>query len=205
MKIGIIGAGMIGGAAARLFARAGHEVAISNSRGPETLAELVDSVGPRARALSIDQAAAFGEVVLVAIPFGRYEALPAAALAGKIVVDAMNYYPQRDGEMALGGLTQSELVARHLPGARLVKAFNTIYFKRLESDGRADLPVDQRPAIFVAGDDAAATGTVSRLIEEIGFAPVVTGGLRDGGARQEPGTPIYNRPMTGAEARAALA
>src|SRR5215210_2060701 len=135
MNIGIVGSGNIGATAARLFAEAGHEVAVSNSRGPETLEELVADIGPRARASTVEEAADFGEVVLVAIPFFAYEALPSDPLAGKIVVDAMNYYPGRDGEMDLDGLGSSELLARHLPDARLVKAFNTMYYETLATGG----------------------------------------------------------------------
>ncbi len=118
MNIGIIGAGNIGASAARLFADAGHAVAISNSRGPEPLASLVEEIGPNACAATVEDAATFGEVVLVAIPFWRYESLPAGPLSGKIVVDAMNYYAGRDGQMDFGDLTSSELLARRLPDAR---------------------------------------------------------------------------------------
>jgi predicted dinucleotide-binding enzyme len=204
MNIGIIGAGKIGATAAQLFARAGHDVAIANTRGPVSLADLVAQIGPRVRATTVDEAASFGEVVLLAIPFGRYSTLPASRLAGKVVVDAMNYYPQRDGRLSFDGLTSSELVARHLAGARLVKAFNTLYFQTLATAGNPSAPVDERLALFLAGDDADAKATVARLIEEIGFAPVDTGTLREGGRRQEPGSAIYNTPLTGAAARAAL-
>lgn len=203
MDIGIIGAGNIGGTVARLFAGAGHRVAIANSRGPETLAGLVAEIGPNARAATIEEAARFGEVVLEAIPFGRYEDLPADELAGKVVVSASNYYPGRDGEMDLGGLASSEVIARHLPESRVVKAFNTIYFVRLAENGRPDAPLEEREVIFVAGDDAEAKGIVSGLVEEIGFAPVDTGTLAES-KRQEPGAEVYNVPMTPAEAREAL-
>lgn len=205
MNIGIIGSGNIGGTAARLFARAGHNVAISNSRGPETLASLVEEIGPNVRAAnSIEEAAEFGELVMEAIPFGSYEALPANRLSGKVFVTASNYSPGRDGEMDLGGLTQSELVARHSPGARVVKAFNTIYYVRLAGSGKPGAPLEEREAIFVAGDDAGAKRIVSGLIEEIGFAPVDTGTLAES-RKQEPGSPIYNVPMTPVEALQALA
>jgi predicted dinucleotide-binding enzyme len=204
MNIGIVGSGMIGATTAQLFIRAGHAVAISNSRGPGSLAGLVADLGPSAHAATVEEAASFGEVVLLAIPLGAYTTLPAKSLSGKIVVDAMNYYPQRDRGIDLGGRTSSEVVAEHLPGARLVKAFNTIYFKTLAAEGRPDVPVDKRLAIFLAGDDTVAKAVVAHLIEEIGFAPVDTGGLHDGGERQQPGSPLFNRPMTGAEAQAAL-
>jgi predicted dinucleotide-binding enzyme len=205
MKIGIIGAGMIGATTARLFARSEHDVAVANTRGHASLAELVREIGPRARAATVDDAAAFGEIVFLAIPFGQYGTLPAERLAGKIVVDAMNYYPQRDGELALNGLTSSELVARQLRGARLVKAFNTMYFQTLATRADPSVPLDERLALFLAGDDAAAKAEVARLIEQIGFAPVDTGSLCEGGRKQQPGTPIYNVPLTAAAARAVLA
>ncbi len=204
MKIGIIGAGKIGGTAARLFARAGHEVAISNSRGPETLSGLVDEIGDGARAVTMEEAADFGEVVLEAIPFGRYEELPADRLAGKVFIDASNYYPKRDGEMDLGGLTSTEAIARYLGDARVVKAFNTMYYGTLASEGRPDAPREERLVLFVAGDDEDAKAVVSRLIEEIGFAPVDMGPLKES-HRQEPGAPVYNNPMTPERAREMLA
>ena len=200
MKIGIIGAGNIGATAARLFAGAGHEVALSNSRGPRTLAPLVEEIGPGARAATIEEAAEFGDVVLEAIPFKDYDTLPAGTLAGKIFVDASNYYEGRDGRMDFDGLTSSELVARHLPGSRLVKAFNTMYYQTLATEGRPEAPAEERLVLFVAGDDEEAKATVSELIEEIGFSPVDTGSLGEGGRKQEPGSPIYNRPMTPGEA-----
>ena len=204
MNIGILGSGSIGATAARLFAEAGHEVAVSNSRGPETLEGLVAAIGPRARAATVEEAADFGEVVLVAIPFFAYETLPTDLLAGKTVVDAMNYYPGRDGEMNLDGLGSNELLARHLPDARIVKAFNTMYYETLGAEGRPDAPPAERLVLFVAGDDAEAKAVVSGLIEEIGFTPVDVGTLEDG-RKQQPGSPIYNAPMNEAQAREELA
>jgi 8-hydroxy-5-deazaflavin:NADPH oxidoreductase len=204
MNIGIVGSGNIGATAARLFAEAGHEVAVSNSRGPETLEGLVAAIGPRARASTVEEAADFGEVVLVAIPFFAYETLPTDLLAGKTVVDAMNYYPGRDGGMNLDGLGSSELLARHLPDARIVKAFNTMYYETLGAEGRPATPPAERLVLFVAGDDAEAKAVVSGLIEEIGFTPVDVGTLEDG-RKQQPGSPIYNAPMNEAQAREELA
>ncbi len=206
MRIGIVGAGMIGGTAARLFVRVGHEVAVSNSRGPETLAALVEQIGPGAHAATVEDAARFGDVVLLAVPWRTPEALPPAELLrGKIVIDAMNPYAAGGAVAELGDSTSSEETQKRLPGARLVKAFNTIWHEHLGTRGRTDLPLDERHAVFIAGDDAEANAVVSRLIEEIGFAPVETGGLRDGGRRQQPGAPLYNRVLTGAEARALVA
>ena len=203
MKIGIIGAGHIGANAARLFVDAGHEVAISNSRGPETLRELAGELGPNARAATPAEAAAFGEAVLLAIPLKDYTTLPVAELRGKIVIDAMNYYPNRDGHydaLDRGESTSSEMVARHLDGARVVKAFNTIWFEHLKTQGDTSKPVEQRRVILVSGDDADAKRIVARLIEDIGFGPLDLGDLR-GSARQQPGAALYNRDVTVAEAR----
>lgn len=207
MRIGIVGAGMIGATTARLFVAAGHEVAVSNSRGPESLRTLVQELGGRARAAAdVDEAAEFGEVVLLAVPWRSPEALPRPeSVAGKIVIDAMNPYAPGGGTLDLGDSTSSEETRRRLPGARLVKAFNTIWYQHLATRGRTDLPVDERHAVFLAGDDAEAKVVVARLIEEIGFAPVDTGSLREGGRRQQPGSDVYNRVMTGREAREVLA
>src|SRR6266481_9863790 len=124
MKIGIVGSGNIGANAARLFVHAGHEVVLSNSRGGEGLEAIVGELGVKARAATIEEAAHFGEVVLIAIPFGKFRTLPERAFDGKVVIDAGNYYPDRDGKFAEldnDNATSSELLAAHLKGARLVK------------------------------------------------------------------------------------
>ena len=208
MKIGIIGSGNIGANAARLFVRAGHEVALSNSRGGSGLETLIAELGDRVHAATIDDAAQYGEVVLIAIPFGEYQTLPADAFKGKVVIDAANYYPERDGSFASldsDETTSSELMASHLKEARLVKAFNTIYFKHLASQGDTSLPLEDRRAIFIAGDDSGAKEIVARLLEEIGFAAVDNGFLHEGGRRQQPGTTVYNKDVTAKEVAALLA
>ena len=205
MNLGIVGSGNIGATAARLFTKAGHKVAVSNSREPESLESIVEEIGPRARAMTIGEAAAFGEVVLVAMPLFAYETLPSDQLAGKIVVDAMNYYEGRDGQIDFDGLTSSELVARGLSGARVVKAFNTMYYETLATEGQPNAPADNRFVLFVAGDDAEAKSVVSQLIEQIGFAPVDMGSLGEGGSKQQPGSPIYNLPMNEDQAGETLA
>ncbi len=205
MNIGIIGAGNIGATAARLFTRAGHQVALSNSRGPDSLAALVQELGPRARALPVEAAARFGEVVLLAVPWHRPEALPPAeSVRGKIVIDAMNPYQPGGGLYDLGDTTSSEETAKHLPGARLVKAFNSIWYKHLAENGDVHLPTGQRHAIYVAGDDAEAKAVVRDLIAAIGFDPVDTGSLREGGKKQQPESPVYNQTLKGAEAEGVL-
>ncbi|MEA2219645.1 MAG: 8-hydroxy-5-deazaflavin:NADPH oxidoreductase [Solirubrobacteraceae bacterium] len=207
MRIGIIGSGRIGATAAHLLTAAGHEVAIANARGPASLAELVGELGHTARAASVEEAAAFGEVVLVAIPLRAYTDLPPGAFAGKVVVDANNYYPGRDGKVAAlddGSTTSSELLAAHLPDAAVVKAFNTMYFETLAGEGMPGAPRHQRLALFVAGDDPDAKQRVGALIEELGFAAVDAGSLADS-ARQQPGAPLYNRPLLAGEAERVLA
>ena len=207
MKIGIIGTGNIGANAARLFVRAGHEVALSNSRGVESLKPLVDELGETAKAMSVEQAAHFGDLVLIAIPFGKYNTLRADAFSGKAVIDATNYYPSRDSnlkELDFKQTTSSELLASHLRGAKLVKAFNTIYYQHLATQGNTSLPLEDRRVIFIAGDDTQLKEIVTQLIEEIGFAVVDTGSLHEGGQKQEPGTAIYNKILTTKQAKRIL-
>lgn len=207
MKIGIIGAGNIGGNAAKLFAKAGHEIAIANSRSPETLADLIEEIGANAKAVTAEEAADFGEIVFVSIPLGKISKLPTDGFDGKIVIDTNNYYPDRDGQIAeldSDEKTSSELLAEHLKGAKIVKAFNTIWFEHLRTQGNTELPIEQRRVIFVAGDDKEAKKTVANLIEEIGFAAYDTGSLREGGKNQQPNTAIYNRNLTISEAAAIL-
>jgi hypothetical protein len=152
----------------------------------------------------VEDAARWGDVILLAVPWRVPDALPPQdAVTGKIVIDAMNPYGKDGAMMNLGTTTSSEQTRARLPGARLVKAFNTIWFKHLAERGRKDLPIDDRHAIFVAGDDADAKKAVMRLIDEIGFGPVDTGSLADG-RRQQPDTPLYNRILTVREARPLL-
>jgi predicted dinucleotide-binding enzyme len=201
MKIGIIGAGNIGLTVAKLFIKAGHQVAISNSRGPESLTDQVKQLGNNGIALSVNDAAAFGDMVLLAVPWRKPEALPDPKLVqGKIVIDAMNPYQEDGSVIDLGDSTSSEETAKRLPGSQLVKAFNTINFKHLAAAPQKELPLQERRAIFIAGDDTAAKAKVSRLIEEIGFGGVDTGNLHDGGKLQEPKAELYNKEITCGEA-----
>ncbi|HEY3069049.1 MAG TPA: NADPH-dependent F420 reductase [Gaiellaceae bacterium] len=207
MKIGIIGAGQIGATLARHFVDAGHEVAISNSRGPDTLQAVAEELGPRAQALTAEEAARFGDVVVVSVPFGRYREVPSEGLAGKVVIDTNNYYPQRDGhfeELDRDRTTSSELLQAHLSGARVVKAFNAILWKRLRDDGR---PAGDRERIGIAisGDDERAKRTVAELIGQIGFDPVDAGTLAEGGRKHQPGSPAYTEGLQTGELRARLA
>ncbi len=207
MRIGIIGAGHIGGTLAKLFVDARNEVAISNSRGPETLASLVEQLGGGAQAMMAAEAARFGEVVVVSVPFGRYREMPTKDVAGKVVIDTNNYYPQRDGhfdELDSDRTTSSELLQAHLLGARVVKAFNAIRWTRLRDDGR---PVGdgERIGIPISGNDAEAKQTVAELIDQIGFDAVDAGTLAEGGRKHQPGTPAYTEGLPTAELRIRLA
>jgi predicted dinucleotide-binding enzyme len=207
MRIGIIGSGKIGGTLAKLFGRHEHDVAVSNSRGPESLSALAAEAGDSVRAATVGEAIAFGEVVVVAFPMGAYRDLPADGFEGKVVVDANNYYPARDGHVdALDRdeTTSTELLGQRLRGARMVKAFNTLNFRPLGSEGRPGAPREERLAIFVAGDDEEAKRMVAGLIDDLGFAAVDTGSLAEGGRRQQPGAPIYGVPLRAADAEAAL-
>ena len=204
LKIGIIGAGHIGGTLAKLWVAAGHEVLIS-SRHPEELRPLAQSLGPKARVGTPREAALFGDVVLESVPYG---ALPQvgqdlkAELAGKIVLDTANPYPQRDGDMALEARRVGTGVAspRYLPSVRLVRAFNAISSNDLANDAhRPGQPI----AIPLAGDDAEALAVAQRLVRDAGFEPVVVGPLSR--AREfDVGTAVYTRLMTAPQLRQAL-
>jgi len=205
MKIALIGAGMIGGTLAHLLAPLGHEVAISNQRGPESLESMLAELGPTAHAMTVEDAARWADLIVLAVPWRAHEALPPPeSVAGKIVVDAMNPYRAWGGTFDLGESSSSEETMKRLPGARLVKAFNTIFFRHLATEGRVDVPEDDRRAIFVASDDGDAKETVSQIIRQLGFAPIDAGMLRDG-KRLEPGSPVYNQQISGREAKERLA
>ena len=193
--IGFIGSGHIGGTVARLSVAAGHQVVLSNSRGPATLADLVADLGPLARAGTAEEAATAGAVVVVSIPFKAYPSLPAGPLAGKVVLDTCNYYPERDGHIAAlddGTETSSELLQHHLAGADVVKVFNNIFYQHLGSLGRPAGAAD-RSYLPIAGDNADAKAEAARFIDSIGYGVVDAGNLSDSW-RQEPGTPAYGPP-----------
>jgi predicted dinucleotide-binding enzyme len=189
---GFIGSGNIGTTVATLAVAAGHDVVMSNSRGPETLAELVDNLGPQARAASPAETARAGDVVVVTIPLRNYTQVPTAELAGKIVIDTMNYYPQRDGNIAElddESTTSSALLQAHLPDACVVKCFNNIYFQHLAALPRVS-GAEDRSALAIAGDDQAAKKVVTGLLDEIGYDTVDLGPLSQGW-RTQPDTAAY--------------
>jgi predicted dinucleotide-binding enzyme len=205
VRIGLIGSGRIGGTLARLAVAHGHQVLLSNSRGPASLGDLVRELGDRAVAGSPAEAAADGDVVVVSIPLRAYRDVPVAELAGKVVIDTTNYYPARDGNIAElddGSTTSSELLARHFPGAKVVKAFNTILFSDLASQGQPSGTPGRR-ALPIAGDDPDAKQVVAELIDQFGFDTVDAGPLAEG-RRFQPGTLPYNVRLDAAELRSAL-
>ena len=180
--IGFIGSGNIGGTVARLAVAAGLDVVLSNSRGPDTLQGLVAELGPRARAATPSEAAAAGDIVVVTVPLKAYRAVPVEPLAGKVVIDTNNYYPERDGripELDDESTTTAELLQAHLGTARVVKGFNNIYFKHLASLPRPSGAPD-RTALAIAGDDEAAKASVTSFLDAIGYDTVDLGPLAEG-------------------------
>ena len=180
--LGLIGAGNIGSTVARLAVQAGYDVVLSNSRGPETLADLVDELGEHARAATAEEAATAGDIVVVTIPLMNVAQVPVAPLRGKVVIDTGNYYPQRDGQIA--GLdeettTTSEIVQEHLPESRVVKAFNNINFRALGELARPSGDAE-RSVLAIAGDDAEAKVVVSRFLDDIGYDAYDAGPLSEG-------------------------
>lgn len=193
--VGIIGSGMIGGTVARLSVAAGYRVVLSNSRGPETLAELVAELGPLATAATAEQAAEAGDIVVVSIPVKAFGDIPVKPLAGKPVLDTGNYYPRRDGHIAeldTGAITSSGLLQRDMPESRVVKVFNNTFFKHLQSLARKPGAAD-RTALPIAGDDEGAKAAVTAFLDSIGYDAVDAGPIAESW-RQEPGTHAYGTP-----------
>ncbi|MET9555418.1 NAD(P)-binding domain-containing protein [Streptomyces sp. NPDC006645] len=193
--LGFIGSGNIGTKLARLAVAAGIDVVLSNSRGPETLADAVAELGGRARAATPEEAARAGDWVVASIPLGAYRQLPAAPLAGKIVFDTMNYYPFLAGAIEVldsGRTTSSELVQEHLAGAKLVKAFNNMNEQHILPLARPAGAPD-RSALPIAGDDAEAKASAAALIDRLGFDTVDVGPLAESW-RFEPETDAYVKP-----------
>jgi hypothetical protein len=179
--LGLIGAGHIGSQVARLAVANGYDVVVSNSRGPETLADLVRELGPHARAATTLEAATAGEIVVVTIPLKAIDKVPVAPLAGKIVIDTNNYYPDRDGhirELDEEKTTTAEMLQAHLPASKVVKAFNHIYAAELTTHGQAAGTPDRR-ALVIAGNDAAAKTRITALLDQFGFDTVDAGPLSE--------------------------
>lgn len=203
MKIGILGAGFVGRAIAKLAISAGHQVMLSNSRGPHTLFSLRPMLGCEIG--TAVEAARFADVVVIAVPLTAIDALPADELAGKQVIDAVNYYHERDGEIAVlqsRETTTSELLAGKLPHAKITKAFNAIPMTQLESDGLPAGALNRR-ALPLAGDNEQGKRTAGELYESFGFDVVDAGSLAQGW-RFERGMPAYCVRMTKDELTVAL-
>jgi predicted dinucleotide-binding enzyme len=204
--IGLIGAGHIGSQLARLAVKNGDNVVISNSRGPETLADLVRELGPRARAATPEEAAKGGDIAVVTIPLKNLGGVPVTPLAGKVVIDTLNYYPQRDGHIAdldNEKTTTSEMVQAHLPTSKVVKAFNHIYAAELTTHGQpAGSP--NRRALAIAGNDLAARQEVAALLDQFGFDTVDLGPLSESWRIQRD-TPGYGSRRNAEELRRDLA
>ena len=205
MKIGVIGAGFIGRAVAQLALAAGHEVMLSNSRGPQTMSSVLSGIRG-VKVGSAQDAAQFGDVVLVAIPFEHYRSIPAQWLEGKTILDPNNYYPERDGHFpALDRFetTTSRLLAEHFSHSKVVTVFNAIFATDLTEHARPHGAPDRR-ALPVAADDAGAKAQVIGLLDELGFDAVDAGNLDDSW-RFERAKPAYCVPLDQAGLRAALA
>lgn len=203
MKIGIIGAGFVGRAVAKLTIEAGYQVMLSNSRGPQTLFSLKPMIGCKIGTAA--EAAAFGDIVMIAVPLAAIGQLPVAEIAGKPVIDAVNYYPERDGQVAeldSRSTTTSEYLANFLPHSKITKAFNAIPMTDLENEG---LPAGDphRRALPLAGDDIKTKKAVVALYDAFGFDAVDAGALTEGW-RFERGMPTYCVRMTESNLRAAL-
>ena len=204
LKIGIIGTGKIGGTLATLWAKAGHQLMLS-SRHPGELKGLAKSLGPKVSVGTPRAAAQFGEVVLISVPYGALPQLGhdlAHELAGKVVIDTGNPYPQRDGDMAVEARRKGTGVAsaEFLPGVRLVRAFNAISYKALGSEAHRSGDLIGIP---LAGDDPQALAIAQRLVRDAGFEPVVVGGLAR--AKEfDPDTPVYVKLLTAAQLREQL-
>jgi predicted dinucleotide-binding enzyme len=204
--IGIIGSGNIGGTLAKLFAARGHDVVVSNSRGPETLADLVAEIGGTARAATAAEVAEAGEIVVVSVPFLAVDQVPVVPLAGKVVIDTNNYYWERDGHVAdidEGRLTPSEALQAHLPDSHVVKLFNAIGSDHLATQG-VPAGTAGRRALPIAGNDEGAKATVTALTDEIGYDVVDVGPLADSW-RFDRDQPAYGPEVDAAELTELLA
>ena len=195
MKISIIGAGNIGGNLARLLVKSGNDVAIANSRGPASLKNLAVELGSKLHPVSLEEAIIYSDVIILSIHWRSIDSLATFNVPGKIIVDTTNPYKEDGTFYDLGSDISSSKVIEHFPGAIVLKAFNTIWFKHLSENGNTSLPILERRVIPIAGDDKKAKEKISRIIEEIGFGPLDTGTLKEGSKLQGVQGILYNREL----------
>jgi predicted dinucleotide-binding enzyme len=204
MKISIIGAGKIGGNLARLLVKAGNDVAIANSRGPASLKDLESELGNRLHPVAVEDALTYSDVIILAIHWRSIDTLATFNVPGKIIIDTTNPYKDDGTFYDLGSDISSSKVIEHFPGAKVLKAFNTIWFKHLSEEGNTSLPLPERRVIPIAGDDIKAKEKISRIIEEIGFGPLDTGTLKEGSKLQGVKGILYNKELKLKEAESII-
>jgi predicted dinucleotide-binding enzyme len=206
MHIGVLGAGRLGGTLARRFVAAGHEVAVAGNHDPLTLQPLVARLGGHVHPAAAGDAVRFGDLLVLAVPFGAVEKLPTGGAGGKVVVDATNYEPARDGHRPLldtGAMTSTEMVQACFPTAKVVKAFNSMRWDHLRDYGHLG-GAETRYGLPVSGNDPVAKRAVFDLVEQLGFEPVDAGELTPGGLRQQPGGDLYDVDLTADQLHARL-